>query len=212
MKNEQTTSINVFFPTGGEQPTSLDAKAINNFFKGNYAKVWAMTQGFISTFKSYENGEICFDMITDPRCKEQDFVLSHFIASEYKNKVTLLKDATSFKANHFKAKDIIGYNVDATERDLISSYQERMTKSIAELSEKPNLIHGGFFPVRKEVPVKEQKTLNVIASTEVQKLYDDTFKEIPCYCFGKWMFLAWTCELQEREEPEIEARFLDTKN
>jgi hypothetical protein len=135
--------VEVFMKTGGEQPQELIADTINKFFIGNYAKVWAMTRGFTSTFKSYNNGEISFDMITDPRCKEHDFLLARFIASEYKNKVALLKDATSFDVHHFKANDIIGYNLQESEWHLFQSYDERVKESYNTLGMTASLIHHG---------------------------------------------------------------------
>ncbi|MEJ7611102.1 MAG: hypothetical protein WKF88_07985 [Ferruginibacter sp.] len=139
----KTINLQIFMKTGGDQPDSPDAAAINKFFKGNYAKVWAMTKGYISTFKSYDNGEIIFDMITDPRCQDDDYMLSRFIASEYKSKVTVLAEATSYEAHHFKANDIIGYNLPAAETDKICEYDVRVKRSHNSLKAEPDWLHFG---------------------------------------------------------------------
>lgn len=140
-------SIHIFHKTGGKQPASLDPKAINKFFKGNIAKDWAMRLGYIPTFTSYENGELKFDIVSDPRYKGHDFILARHIASEYAKKVTILKDATNFVANHFKANDIIGFLITRDEEDQLESLKARMDKSYAELSEKPQLVHYGAIPI-----------------------------------------------------------------
>jgi len=141
--NNITCKVQVFTKTGGGQPSTLDADQINKFFKGNYAKQWAMIKGYISTFKSYKNGIIYFDLITDPRCKNEPFFLSKFIASEYRNKVSVLKDATSFEVSQFEAKDIIGFLLAESEFDKLHAYNERMKNSYDNLSDKPDLIHVG---------------------------------------------------------------------
>ncbi|MBL0330073.1 MAG: hypothetical protein IPP64_11805 [Bacteroidetes bacterium] len=146
-ENKFMASIHIFHKTGGEQPTNLDPKAINHFFKGNYAKDWAMRLGYIPTFKDYKDGVIHFDIISDPRCEDHDFFLAHFIASEYLKKVTVLKDATNFIANYFKANDIIGFLITSDEKDQLESLKERMDKSYAELPKKPQLVHYGAIPI-----------------------------------------------------------------
>jgi hypothetical protein len=118
--------------------------AINSFFIGNYAKAWAMAKGYTSTFKSYEDGKIVFDMITDPRYIGNSFILSRFIAKKYKDKVSLLGNAREFQANHFYAKDIIGSIAEVNESVWIKKNGERIAKSYAGLSKEPNLIHSGI--------------------------------------------------------------------
>lgn len=135
--------VHVFTKTGGGQPSTLDADQINNFFTGNYAKQWAMTKGYIPTFRSYKNGRIYFDLISDPRCKDDPFLLSKFIAGEYRNNISLLNDATSFEASQFEAKDMIGFLVTASELDQVEGYHERMKKAYDHLRDVPDSIHGG---------------------------------------------------------------------
>lgn len=140
----KTTSLHIIHKTGGEQPSICDAKLINQFFNGNLAKSWAMKDGFIPKFKSYYDGEIVFDIISDPRFKGNDFLLSKFIAEQYKINVTLLKDATSYQAYHFKAKDIIGYLVEpSSNSEVISELETRMINSYKNLPSEPSLIHYG---------------------------------------------------------------------
>ncbi len=38
-QEKQNFEIHIFQKTGGEQPTNLDSKAINKFFKGNIGKI-----------------------------------------------------------------------------------------------------------------------------------------------------------------------------
>jgi hypothetical protein len=139
-----TVELNLFMSTGGPQPATLDNMAINSFFIGNYAKAWAMAKGYTSTFKSYEDGKIVFDMITDPRYIGNSFILSRFIAKKYKDKVWLLGNAREFQANHFYAKDIIGSIAEVNESVWIKKNGERIAKSYAGLSKEPNLIHSGI--------------------------------------------------------------------
>lgn len=142
-EKKHSLSIHIFHKTGGEQPMSLDPKAVNHFFKGNYAKDWAMRLGYIPTFKDYKDGVIHFDIISDPRCKEHDFFLAHYIAGEYSKRLTLLKDAKSFIANHFKANDIIGFLITREDEHLLQSMKVRMDKSYADLPKTPELVHYG---------------------------------------------------------------------
>lgn len=90
-----TASIHIFNKTGGEQPTNLDPKEINHFFKGNYAKDWAMRLGYIPTFTDYKDGVLYFNIISDPRFKCSDLILAKQLAGVYAKNITLLKDATS---------------------------------------------------------------------------------------------------------------------
>jgi len=147
-KNEEdlnTVSLHIINKTGGEQPTICDAKSINHFFNGNIAKSWAMKDGFIPKFKSYNEGEIVFDIISDPRFKGNDFLLSKFIAEQYKNNVAMLKDATSYQAYHFKANDIIGFLVETNnDSKAISELGARMKNSYDTLPNEPSLIHHGL--------------------------------------------------------------------
>ncbi len=138
-----TASIHLFQKTGGEQPTSLEPKAINKFFKGNIAKDWTMRLGYIPTFTEYKDGVIYFDIISDPRFTGSDLILAKQIARIFAKNVTLLKDATSYEANHFKANDIIGFLITRADEHLLESMKARMDKSYAELSEKPQLVHYG---------------------------------------------------------------------
>ena len=41
-QNKKNYTLHFFFKTGGAQPTLADAGAINHFFRGNYAKSWAI--------------------------------------------------------------------------------------------------------------------------------------------------------------------------
>lgn len=139
----ETFQVHFFKKSGGPQPGNLDPHAINEFFKGNYAKVWAMVKGFIPTFSSYENNTIYFDLVSDPRFKGNDIILVKFIASEYKTRVDVLKDAVEFEVRHFMAKDIIGYVINTSDPELMKEYADRVKRSYATLKPEPDLIHYG---------------------------------------------------------------------
>ena len=97
--------------TGGPQPETWDPEAINKYFIGNFAKQWAMCDGYIPTYLGYENGVIRFKLVTDPRITGIYWIsLCNYIANQYKSKVGLFKDATNFDVEHFMANDIIGFN------------------------------------------------------------------------------------------------------
>ena len=130
--------------TGGLQPTEVDERKINHFFTGNYAKSWAMRDGFISTFKEYKDGKIIFDMTTDPRFKGNGFFLSKWIAEQYKSNVDVLKDAKSYQANHFIALEQIGFLVNAdTDAATIEELNRKCKYAYASLPAKPSLLHFG---------------------------------------------------------------------
>lgn len=65
----------------------------------------------IATIKSYNNAEIIFDMVTNLHCEHNDYFLSCFIASEHKTRVTILAETRSYEAHHFKANDLLDYNL-----------------------------------------------------------------------------------------------------
>lgn len=135
--------VHLYQKTSESQPTSLNPKIINGFFIENYSKDWAMRLGYTSTFIKYENGELCFNIISDPRFSGQNYYLAKEIASTYSKNVNLLSGANYFVAKHFFAKDIIGFLISSSDINLINQYQERIKKSYAELPKEPNLIHYG---------------------------------------------------------------------
>lgn len=61
---KKPVTIHLYFKTGGPQPETLDPVAINKYFIGDYAKQWAMLDGYLPTFLSYENGLIKFKLVT----------------------------------------------------------------------------------------------------------------------------------------------------
>jgi len=98
--------------TGGPQPESWDPESINNYFIGNFAKQWAMCDGYLPTYLGFENGVIRFKLVTDPRITGNYWIsLCNYIANQYKAQVRLLRDATNFDVEHFMPKDIIGFNI-----------------------------------------------------------------------------------------------------
>jgi len=130
--------------TGGPQPETLDPEAINKYFIGNFAKQWAMRDGYIPTYLGYENGVIRFKLVSDPRITGIYWIsLCNYIAYHYKTKVKLLKDATNFEVEHFVANDIIGFNIEANNPEKLKEYDARLKASYATLPEKPNLMHKG---------------------------------------------------------------------
>jgi hypothetical protein len=141
---ERSINIQVFMKTGGSQPATWEAKAIDRFFKGNLAKKWAMCDGYLPTYTGYENGKIQFKLITDTRCTGLYWIsLCNHIANQYKENVMLLKDATHFKAEHFIANDIIGFNINANDTDKFNKYNGRVQATYASLPLKPEVTHYG---------------------------------------------------------------------
>ncbi len=140
--DKKTVTLQLFMKTGGHQPESWDPDAINKYFIGNYAKQWAMCDGYLPTYLGYENGVIKFKLVSDPRITGIRWIsLCNYIAYQYKTKVELLKDATNFDVEHFMANDIIGFNIEADEK--FNSYDARLKASYATLPENPNLLHKG---------------------------------------------------------------------
>ena len=140
----KTVMLTFFMKTGGPQPTTWDAKAINKYFQGNLAKRWAMLNGYLPTFTGYENGVIQFSLVTDPRCTGLYWIsLCGNIAAQYKQQVDFLKEATNFRVEHFIANDIIGFNINADQTEKITKYSARVKASYASLPKKPFWIHYG---------------------------------------------------------------------
>ena len=142
--DKKTISVPVFMPNGGPQPETLAPDAINHYFIGNFAKQWAMRDGYLPSFLSYENGSIQFKLVTDPRIEGVFWIrLCKFIAYQYKTNVALLKDATHFEVEHYKANDIIGFTVDADDTDKLVEYSKRQKAAYDSLPTSPNLLHKG---------------------------------------------------------------------
>ena len=142
--DKKTVTLQLFMKTGGHQPESWDPDAINKYFIGNFAKQWAMCDGYLPTYLGYENGVISFKLVTDPRITGIYWIsLCNYIAKQYKAKVRLLKDATNFDVEHFMANDIIGFNIEADNPEKFNEYDARLKASYATLPENPNLLHKG---------------------------------------------------------------------
>ena len=142
--DKKTVTLNLFMKTGGPQPETWDPEAINKYFIGNFAKQWAMCEGYLPTYKGYENGVIRFKMVTDPRITGIYWIsLCNFIAYQYKTKVELLKEASNFEVEHFMANDIIGFVIEADNHEKFNEYYARLKASYATLPENPNLLHKG---------------------------------------------------------------------
>ena len=47
--DKKTVTLKLFMKTGGTQPENWDPEAINKFFIGNFAKQWAMCDGYLPT-------------------------------------------------------------------------------------------------------------------------------------------------------------------
>jgi hypothetical protein len=141
---KKTVTIQFFIKTGGPQPETWDPDAINKYFIGNFAKQWAMCEGYLPTYLGYENGVIRFKLVTDPRITGIYWIsLCNYIAYQYKAHVGLLRDATNFEVNHFMANDIIGFNIEADNPEKFKEYDARLKASYATLPENPNLLHKG---------------------------------------------------------------------
>lgn len=134
--------MRVFLKTGGHQPENTDAEAINKFFLGNYAKVWAMRDGYYPTFRNFEKGKIFFDLVTDMRFRDDDFLLSKFVAEQYALKVDILKAATSFHCRHFKTDGLVGCHV-PEKSVLLPALSALIDVSLANLPSEPYYDHYG---------------------------------------------------------------------
>jgi hypothetical protein len=142
--DKKTVTLQLFMKTGGQQPQTWDPAAINQYFIGNFAKQWAMCDGYLPTYLGYENGVIWFKLVTDPRIKVNYWIsLCNYIANKYKANVVLLKNATNFEVEHFIANDIIGFNIEADDPEKFKIYDARLKASYATLPEKPNVLHYG---------------------------------------------------------------------
>jgi hypothetical protein len=142
--DKKTVTLQLFMKTGGPQPETWDPEAINKYFIGNFAKQWAMYDGYLPTYLGYENGVIKFKLVTDPRISGIYWIsLCNFIAYQYKTHVNLLRDAHNFDVEHYMANDIIGFNIEAGNVEKFKIYNARLSASYASLPEKPNLLHYG---------------------------------------------------------------------
>ncbi len=142
--DKKTVTLQLFMKTGGPQPETLDPEAINKYFIGNFAKQWAMRDGYIPTYLGFENGVIRFKLVSEPRITGIYWIsLCNYIAYQYKTKVELLKDATNFDVEHFMANDIIGFNIEADNPEKLKEYDARLKASYETLPEKANLLHFG---------------------------------------------------------------------
>jgi hypothetical protein len=143
--DKKTVTLHLFIKTGGPQPESWDPDAINKYFIGNFAKQWAMCDGYLPTYLGYENGVIRFKLVTDPRITGIYWIsLCNYIANQYKAQVRLLRDATNFEVEHYMAKDIIGFNIEADNPEKFKEYDARLKASYATLPERPNMLHKGL--------------------------------------------------------------------
>ena len=142
--DKKTVTLQLFMKTGGPQPETWEPEAINKYFIGNFAKQWAMCDGYLPTYLSYENGVIRFKLVTDPRITGIYWIsLCNFIAYQYKSKVGLLKDATNFDVEHYMANDIIGFNIEADNLEKLKEYDARLKASYETLPKNPSLLHKG---------------------------------------------------------------------
>ena len=142
--DKKTVTLHLFMKTGGPQPETWDPEAINKYFIGNFAKQWAMCNGYLPTYLGYENGVIRFKLVTDPRITDIYWIsLCNYIANQYKAQVRLLRDATNFEVEHFMANDIIGFNIEADNPEKFKEYDVRLKASYATLPENPSLLHKG---------------------------------------------------------------------
>jgi hypothetical protein len=130
--------------TGGPQPETWDPEAINKYFVGNFAKNWAMCDGYLPTYLGYENGIIKFKLVSDPRITGIYWIsLCNYIANQYKAQIRLLRDATNFEVEHFMANDIIGFNIEADNPEKLKEYDARLKATYATLTKSPNMLHKG---------------------------------------------------------------------
>jgi hypothetical protein len=142
--DKKTVTLQLFMKTGGPQPETWDPEAINKYFIGNFAKQWAMCDGYLPTYLGYENGVIRFKLVTDPRITGIYWIsLCNYIAYQYKTKIELLKDATKYDVEHFMANDIIGFNIEADDPEKFKTYQARIKAANEALPQESNFLHFG---------------------------------------------------------------------
>ena len=143
--DKKTVTLHLFMKTGWPQPETWDPEAINKYFIGDFAKNWAMCDGYLPTYLGYENGIIKFKLVSDPRITDIYWIsLCNYIANQYKAQVRLLRDATNFVVEHYMANDIIGFNIEADNPEKFKEYDARLKASYATLPEKPNMLHKGL--------------------------------------------------------------------
>ena len=141
---QENNYSSAFYENWRPQPETWDPEAINKYFIGNFAKQWAMCDGYLPTYLVYENGVIRFKLVTDPRITDIYWIsLCNYIANQYKAKVGLLKDATNFDVEHYMANDIIGFNIAADNPEIFNEYYTMLKASYATLPKNPNLLHKG---------------------------------------------------------------------
>jgi hypothetical protein len=142
--DKKTVTLHLFMKTGGPQPETWDPEAINKYFVGNFAKNWAMCDGYLPTYLGYENGIIKFKLVSDPRITGIYWIsLCNYIANQYKAQIRLLRDATNFEVEHFMANDIIGFNIEADNPEKLKEYDARLKATYATLTKSPNMLHKG---------------------------------------------------------------------
>lgn len=107
-----------------DQPSGNDAFEIDWYFKENFAKVWAISHGFLPTFTGYSEGTIKFEILKDQRFDGDLFVLCRWLATEYRSKTTILKDAVRFEADILTVNTDIGflYNPTLSDEEFVDSY------------------------------------------------------------------------------------------
>ncbi len=127
-----------------EQPTTLDAEAIDNFFKANHANEWAMKKGFTSTFTDYKDGKIYFTILSNPDFTMDEYAISKFIAGEYRNCVDVLKGANTYEAIHFIPKDPMEFRIKAIAMFIQQRFNIKPSLVSPDLSNNPDFIHSGL--------------------------------------------------------------------
>ena len=143
-QDSSTYILHFIRQTGGNQPTTIDNKAIDKFFIGNYAKILIMKDGWYPQFRGYQKNEIEFDLITDIRFKGNGLLLSRWIAEQYRLKVNVLSEATHFKCNHFITQGIVGYLINAgTDPDVENMLMKKVIDTMATLPAEPKFYHYG---------------------------------------------------------------------
>jgi hypothetical protein len=168
--------LHVFMKTGGQQPATWNAKDINNYFQGNIAKKWAMLNGYLPTYTGYTNGTIQFNLVTDPRCTDFNWIsLCNKIAIQYKQEVNLLKDATNFEVKHFVVNDIIGFNIDASDAEKFRRLNERVQATNASMPKESSWTHYGKIHLNRPltIPVAKEIGLELDLSDQKNKPQDE---------------------------------------
>lgn len=103
--------LGIFIKRDTDQPEDLDPDTLDSFFKNTVASHWPDYLGISTTFLSYRNKTIEFDLVVDQRCTTDLLDLVYWIAGLYRIKVRVLQHAKCFTVNIIRWQQPIGYPI-----------------------------------------------------------------------------------------------------